>query len=73
MDRRKKLKNIYTSSIHRTEPGELGNLPEVLPKKHHLKYHLQLKTKVDVGDGGGQLGEITRKSTVNNPQAVMQI
>ena len=39
---------------------------------HHLKYHLQLKTK-DAGGLGSQLWEVIRKSTVNKGKVFMQM
>ena len=36
--------------IHEREPRKLSNSPKW--KNPHLKYHLQLKTKEDVGDSG---------------------
>lgn len=38
---------------------------------HYLKYHFQLKT--GIGVVGGQLQEVTRKTTVNKGKVVMQI
>ena len=36
--------------IHEGDPGKLSNLPKWL--KPHLKHHLQLKTKKEVGGSG---------------------
>lgn len=40
---------------------------------HHRKYHLQLKTKEEVGGEGSQLWQVTGKITVSQGKVVRQI
>ena len=47
---KQKFNIMYTFCIHGRYPGKLSN-PHKWP--NHLKYHLQLKSKEDVGAGGG--------------------
>lgn len=46
------------------ERARKAELPQNGPR-HHLKYHLQLKTKVGDGGWGSQFWEVTRESTIN--------
>ena len=49
INRRKSNKSLITC-VHQRDPGELSNSPN--GPNPHLKYHLQLKTKEDVGGSG---------------------
>lgn len=57
--------------MYRRETQENGVTPPDGPR-HHLKYHLQLKTK-HMLDAGKPLGKYVRQSTVNKGMVVMKI
>lgn len=39
-----KFNNVYTSDVHERDPGKLNDAEMTLGWRHHIKYHLQVKT-----------------------------
>lgn len=61
---------MHTSPVYMRETQKNRVTPHN-GQSHHLKYRLRLKTK-EVGGGESVMG-ITRKSTANKGQVIMQI